>query len=278
MDVGLTIFLTDRSIGPVEAARAAEERGFHSLWLPEHTHIPVSRRTPAPMGGELPEMYRRTLDPYVALAAAAAVTDRLRLGTGISLVAQRDPIVLAKEVATLDHVSGGRVDFGVGYGWNREELEDHGVPFARRRDAVRERVLAMQALWTEDEASFDGEFARFEATWSWPKPVQQPRVPTYLGAAPGPTTFAQLAEFADGWIPIGGKGVREAKPELEKAFAEAGRDPADLRVVTFGTLPDKGKLEYYEQMGVAEVVLSVPSEPEDTVLRVLDQYAQFLPV
>ena len=276
MKLGLTVFLTDQSIGPADVARAAEERGFTSVWLPEHTHIPSSRATPSPMGGELPEQYRRTLDPYVALAAMASVTTHLRLGTGISLVAQRDPIVLAKEVATLDHISDGRMSFGVGFGWNREELEDHGVPFARRRDAVRERVLAIQALWCDEEASFDGEFARFGPSWAWPKPVQQPRVPTFVGGAPGDKLFAAVAEYADGWIPIGGRGVKEALPKMHAAAEAAGRDPSELRVVPFGTIPDPGKLDYYESLGIEEVVLMVPTGPADRVLPVLDDYAKFV--
>jgi probable F420-dependent oxidoreductase len=273
--LGVTIFLTDWSIGPVEVARAAEERGFHSLWVPEHTHIPVSRRTPTPMGGDLPVEYRRTLDPFVALTAAAAVTTSLRIGTGISLVAQRDPIVLAKEIATLDYVSGGRFHFGAGFGWNREECEDHGVDFKRRRDVVRERILAMRALWRDDEASFDGEFVRFEPTWAWPKPANG-RVEVLLGGAPGPKLFHHIAEYADGWIPIGGRGIRGALPDLHRAVEEAGRDPSELRIVPFGTLPDPGKLEYYESLGIDEVVMSLPSAGSDKVLPILDDYTKYL--
>ena len=177
MDLGVTIFATDRTMDMVEVARATEERGFSSLWLPEHTHIPLSRRTPPPVGGgELPEEYKRTLDPLVALGAVAAATERLRIGTGVLLPAQREPIVTAKALATLDHLSGGRVEVGVGFGWNADELEHHGVAMADRRDVVADRVAAMRALWTEDEASFAGEHVAFAPSWSWPKPVQ-PRLP-----------------------------------------------------------------------------------------------------
>src|SRR3954453_20496133 len=179
MHFGVTMFMTDQTMGPVDLARAAEARGLHSLYIPEHTHIPTSRRTPPPTGDEqLREEYRRTLDPFVALSAAAACTDRLVVGTGICLVAQRDPIVTAKEVATLDHLSGGRFVLGIGFGWNADELEDHGVTMKESRAVARERVLAMKALWRDDVASFDGEHVHIPPSWSWPKPVQKggPRV------------------------------------------------------------------------------------------------------
>jgi probable F420-dependent oxidoreductase len=274
LPLGLTMFATDQSMDVVSLAREAEARGFHSLYLPEHTHIPVSRRTPPPTGdAELAEEYRRTLDPLVALAGAAAVTDRILLGTGIALVAQREPIVTAKAVATLDHVSGGRVVLGIGFGWNHDEMEHHGIDVRRRRARTREHMLAMQTLWRDDEASFDGEFVSFSPSWSWPKPVQPGGVPVLLGGAPGPTLFAHIAEYGHGWIPIGGAGVREALPALHAALADAGRDPADLRIVPFGTLPSPDKLGYYEEIGVTEVVLRLPSAPADEVLPLLDRYA-----
>lgn len=270
------MFATDRSIGAPELARAAEERGFSSLFLPEHTHIPTSRGTPWPGGGELPDEYRRSVDPLVALAAAATVTTRIRLGTGICLVAQREPIVTAKAVATLDVVSGGRFTFGIGYGWNREEMEDHGVDPRRRRDVVREKVLAMEALWRDDTASFHGDHVILDESWSWPKPVQTPRPPVMIGGAAGPTLFAHVAEYADGWIPIGGAGVREALPRLHRAMEEAGRDPAEVRIVPFGTVPDRGKLDYYEEIGITEVVANVPSGPAADVLPALDAIAPLI--
>ena len=277
MELGVTMFATDQAIMPIQFAREVESRGFTSLYIPEHTHIPTSRRTPPPTGDEvLPEEYKRTLDPFVALGAAAGVTSRLRLGTGICLVAQRDAIVTAKEVATLDLISGGRVVVGVGFGWNREEMENHGVDFRRRRDMVREKVLSMQRLWANEKTSFEGEFVRFEESWSWPKPVQQPRPPVLLGGAGGPKLFAHIAEYADGWIPIGGAGVAAALPELRRAAENVGRDPAELKVIPFGTIPDRGKLEYYESIGLTEVVLRVPSAPADVVLPILDGYAKLI--
>ncbi len=277
MRLGVTMFTTDRAMRPDALAREAEARGFASLYVPEHTHIPTRRATPAPTGeAELSDAYRRTLDPFVALATAAAVTERIELGTGVALLAQRDPIVTAKEVATLDLLSGGRVVLGIGFGWNREEAENHGVDFRRRRDVVREKALAMRALWELDSASFEGEFVRIEPSWSWPKPVRRPRLPILLGGAAGPTLFAMIAEFGDGWLPIGGAGVARALPALRRAFEDVGRDPAELRIVLMGSFPDPEKLEYYESIGVSEVVARLPSGPADVVLPVLDDYARFL--
>ena len=275
MKIGLTMFATDQAIPPADLARAAEDRGFHSLYLPEHTHIPTSRKTPAPTGdAELPEEYRRTLDPFVALGAAAAVTSRIRLGTGVCLIAQRDPIVTAKAAATLDHVSGGRLVLGIGYGWNREEMRNHGVEPRLRRALVREKTLAMQRLWREDEAAFSGEHVRFDASWSWPKPKQRPRPPVLLGGAAGPTLFAHIAEYGDGWMPIGGAGVSAALPALHHAVEAAGRDPSQLMLVLLGTIPEPRKLDYYASAGVTEVALRLPSAPAGVVLRVLDEHAR----
>ena len=280
MDLGVTIFLTDQTIGPVELAREVEQRGFSSLWLPEHTHIPTSRRTPAPMGEPLAEEYRRCLDPFVAMGMITAVTSTLRVGTGIALMAERDPIVTAKEVATVDHCSGGRISLGIGYGWNIEELEDHGGSKATRRAVVRERVLAMQALWAEERAAFSGEHVQLSESWAWPKPVQQVRgragVPVLVGGAAGPLLFRHIAEFADGWIPVGGAGVAAAMADLRAAAEDAGRDPAELSVVPFGTLPDRGKLDHYASLGITETVLRLPTEGRDEVLGVLDSFLPFL--
>ncbi|TDB83321.1 TIGR03619 family F420-dependent LLM class oxidoreductase [Actinomadura sp. KC216] len=271
MRLGITMFATDLTMEPHELARAAEERGFASLYVPEHTHIPVSRATPPPTGDQsLPAEYARTLDPLVALAAAAAVTERITLGTGILLPAQRDPIVTAKAVATLDRLARGRIALGIGYGWNAEEGADHGVPWKRRRAMVREHVLAMRALWTDDEASFTGEFVNFGACWSWPKPSG--RVPVLLGGAPGPTLFAHIAEYGDGWLPIGGSGIRAALPGLRRACERAGR--ATVPVIPFGTEPTPQKLDYYATLGIEEVVLRLPSAGRDTVLPLLDEYAR----
>src|SRR6266545_4683995 len=246
------MFATDRSMRIDHLARAAEERGLESLYVPEHTHIPISRRTPPPTGDEvLADEYKRTVDPLVALAAAAVVTQTVRLGTGICLVAQREPIVTAKAIATLDALSGGRFVFGIGFGWNRDEMEHHRVDPKRRREQAREHVLAMKALWSHDVASFDSEFVRFEPSWSWPKPAR----------AGGPP------------ILLGGAAVRAALPDLHRACDAAGRDPATIRIVPFGTVPDPGKLEYYASIGIDEVVLRIPSATADRVLPVLDEYA-----
>lgn len=257
-----------------DLAVAAEERGLCSVYLPEHTHIPTSRLTPPPTGdAELREEYKRTVDPFVALAAAAAVTERVQLGTGICLVAQREPIVTAKAVATIDWMSNGRFVLGIGFGWNVDEMEHHGVDPKTRRAKTREHVLAMKALWTDDAASFDGETVRFSPSWSWPKPVRAGGPPILVGGAPGPKLFAHIAEYADGWIPIGGSGVRAAIPELQRACEEAGRDPGSVRIVPFGTVPDPGKLDYYASIGIDEVVLRVPTAGADRVLPLLDEYA-----
>ena len=277
MKIGVTIHATDRTMSPVELAREAEARGFYSLYLPEHTHIPTSRRTPPPTGEEqLAEEYLRTPDPYITLAAAAAVTERIRLGTGIGLPAQHDHITFAKQLATLDVVSGGRLVFGIGFGWNHEEMENHGIDVKRRRALVREKMLAMQALWTNEVADFQGEFVRMEPSWQWPKPIQQPRPRILIGGGAGPTLFAHIAEYADGWMPIGGAGLAAALERLRSAVTERGRDASALHIVPFGTVPDAKKLEYYESIGVTEVVLRLPSSTEEDVLPVLDDYTRFL--
>lgn len=282
MRYGITMFATDVSIGVVELAREAEQRGFDSVWLPEHTHIPLSRRTPPPTGeAELPEEYKRCLDPLVALAAAATATSTLRLGTGILLAAQRDPIVTAKAIATLDHLSGGRATLGVGFGWNEDEIAQHGVAMPERRSVAREHVLAMQALWAQDEATFDGRHVQLAPSWSWPKPVQlsadgRPRVPVLHGGAAGPKLFSHIAEYGDGWIPIGGAGLADAIPRLRDAMAAAGRDAAELEIVPFGSTPDPGKLDYFEALGVTECVFRLPSAPQDVVLPELDAQATLI--
>ncbi len=243
---------------------------------PEHTHIPASRTTPAPAGEPLGEEYYRSLDPFVALTAAAAVTERLRVGTGIALVAQRDPIVTAKSVASLDLVSNGRFVFGIGFGWNVEELADHGVAFADRRAVVKERVEAMKALWTEEQAAYSGQHVDFPATFSWPKPVQRPHPPVLLGGGGGPKLFEAIADYADGWMPIGGAGVRQALPQLHAAMEAAGRDPAELTIIPFGVMADAGKIDYYAEIGFDEVVFRVPPAPADVVLPIMDRLASFV--
>jgi probable F420-dependent oxidoreductase len=274
MRYGVTMFMTDETMPPVDLARAIEERGLHSLYVPEHTHIPTSRVTPPPTGdAELRDEYKRTLDPLVALAMCAAATERLIVGTGVCLVAQREPIVTAKAIATLDHMSGGRFVLGMGFGWNADEIADHGISMRERRDIAREHVLAMRALWRDDVASFDGNYVQIPPSWSWPKPARPGGPPVLIGGAPGPKLFAHVAEYADGWIPIGGAGIRAAIPDLHRACEAVGRDPAALKIVPFGTVPDAGKLEYYASIGVTEVVLRLPGGGADRVLPMLDEYA-----
>ncbi len=277
MRLGITAFLTDRDMTPADLARAAEERGFHSLYVPEHTHLPVREQAPpALVEGVRLDDYRRSLDPFVALATAASVTERIRLGTGVVLAAQHDPVVLAKQIATLDHLSGGRVVFGTGFGWNRAEAADHGLDFAVRREVAREHVLCMQALWSQEQAEFHGEFVSLDPCWSWPKPVQQPRVPTLVGGGATPKVFAAIAEYADGWMPIGGSGLAAALPELRRAVEARHRDPDLIRVVPFGTVPTEEKLAHFERLGIDEVVLRVPSGDADDMLATLDAHAAHL--
>jgi probable F420-dependent oxidoreductase len=275
MRYGVTMFATDVSIGPVELAQALEERGFDSMWVPEHTHIPISRRTPYPNGGDLPDEYKRCHDPFVALTAAAMAAPNLRVGTAIVLVPQREPIVTAKAVASLDHISGGRFTFGIGFGWNQDEMEDHGVDYRRRREIGREHVLAMRRLWGDEVASFEGEFVHLPPSWQWPKPVQAP-LPVLVGGAAGPKLFDHITEYAQGWIPSGGRGLGQALPELRQRFEEAGRDPSELQVVPVAIVPDHSKLDHYEEEGVTECVFGLPSAPADAVLPLLDKYAALL--
>ena len=276
MKIGVTIHATDTGISPIELAQEAENRGFHSLYIPEHTHIPTSRRTPAPTGeAVLPEEYSRSPDPYISLAAAAAVTDRIELGTGIGLPAQHDHITFAKQLATLDVISAGRFVFGIGFGWNHEEMENHGVDVKHRRELVREKVLAMQALWGNDVAEYHGDWIDMEPAWQWPKPLQQPRPPILIGGGAGPKLFAHIAEYADGWMPIGGSGMREALVRLREAMAERDRDPAQLRVVPMGVLPDEAKLSYYQEAGATEAILRLPSANREKVLPRLDDFAHY---
>lgn len=274
MRYGITLFATDQTWRIDEVAVEAEARGFASLFVPEHTHIPTSRTTPPPTGeAVLAEGYKRMFDPFVALAAAGARTRRIRLGTGIALIAQREPIVTAKAIATLDLLTDGRVDLGIGFGWNVDEMESHGVDPTHRRELVREHILTMRALWSDDVASFHGELVTLEPSWSWPKPVQPGGPPVLLGSAPGPRAFAAIADYCDGWLPIGGAGIRGALPALYAACERVGRDPASLSITPFGTLYEPAKLEYYESIGIEEVVLRVPAAARDVVLPEFDRLA-----
>jgi len=278
MRLGVTAALTDRDLAPAALAVAAEELGFDALYLPEHTHLPVREDTPPSLvEGVRLDDYKRCLDPLVALATAAASTTRLRLGTGILLVAQHDPIVLAKQVATLDHISGGRLTLGVGFGWNRAEAEDHGVDFARRHAVAREHLAAMEAIWSADQAEYHGEFVDFDPTWSWPKPRQQPRVRTLVGGGATDAVLGTVVDCADGWIPIGGSGLARAIPRLHALGESAGRDPATLRVVPFGTIADEGKLEHFAGLGITEVVLRIRAGDEPSVRAELESLAPLVP-
>jgi probable F420-dependent oxidoreductase len=269
--VGLVYLPTDRSVPVDELAVEAEARGFESLFLGEHSHIPVSRRSPFIMGTDLPDDYRRTLDPFVALGGAAVRTQRIRLGTCIFLLAQRDAISTAKQVATLDHLSGGRFELGVGFGWNAEEAAHHGVEWSSRRRRTAEHVAAMRALWTDEEASFDGEFVRFEPSWMWPKPVQRPGPPVIVGCGPGPRNFAEIVAWADGWFPVPFLGhTPDDVTALWRAAADAGRDPDSLQITVNGVLRDPQGFETWRDLGVHRVLVPLASAPLAEVAPVLD--------
>ncbi|MGB0113649.1 MAG: LLM class F420-dependent oxidoreductase [Ilumatobacteraceae bacterium] len=276
MHVGVEIFPTDQTIDPIELAREVEAHGYESLWFPEHSHIPTSRATP--WGGregapDLPEFYWRTHDPFVALGACAAVTTTLKLATGICLVAQRDPIHTAKQVASVDALSNGRFLFGIGYGWNKEEMAHHGTAYGERRAILRENILAMRELWTNDEASFTGEHVRIEPSWSWPKPVQQPHPPIILGGDAGPKTAADIAEFCDGWMPIGGRHAIGKLDAVRAACDDIGRDPATVEIGLFAAPPDEAKLLELAASGVSRAVFGLPQGPRDEVLAALEAMA-----
>jgi probable F420-dependent oxidoreductase len=275
MHVGIAIFVTDYSISAADIARAAEERGFESLWLPEHSHIPLSRRSPWPGGPELPKHYYDVVDPFVALGSAASVTSRIKLCTGICLVVQRDPIQLAKEVATLDLISNGRVILGVGAGWNAEEMEDHGTDFKTRFKLMAERIAAMKAIWTEDQPSFSGEFVNFEPMMAWPKPVQKPHPPILVGGG-FPHGARRAIRYGDGWMPLGGRGedFLERLPAFRQMAAEAGREPDHLPVGIFGAEQDAERLARYRDAGIDRVVFTLPSAGGDDVLPKLDALAK----
>ena len=274
MHVGVFYFPTDYGIQPAELAKALEDRGFESLWVCEHTHIPVSRKTPFPGGGELPKRYAHTHDPFVALSFAAAATKKLRLGTGICLLAQRDPIVTAKVIASLDMLSGGRFEFGVGGGWNVDEMENHGAKYESRFKLVRERILAMKAIWTEAEAPFQGEFVNFDPVWSFPKPAQRPHPPILLG---GETdhTLRRIVDYADGWFPRAKPDTdpREFVGRLSQAASTSKRDRASLSITVFRAPSDAAKLAKYREAGIKRVLLEIPDLTRDEILAHLDKIA-----
>ena len=274
MDFGASIFFTDSSITPVELGPAMEARGFESLWAPEHSHIPTSRRSPYPGGGDLPKPYYDVLDPFVTLTAAAVVTKRLMLGTGICLVIQRDTIQTAKLVASLDQVSGGRFLFGVGGGWNAEEMEDHGTVFATRFKKMREQIEAMVQIWTKSKPEYHGEFVDFPPMMTWPKPVQKPHPPVIVGGA-FPHAARRAIRYGQGWIPIAGRGdIFDQIPEFRKMAQEAGRDPATLPISMFSANEDLDTLKRFRDLDVARVTVALPSAKAADVLPILDRWAE----
>jgi probable F420-dependent oxidoreductase len=270
---GLAIFPTDSTIQPVEIARLAEERGFESLWFPEHTHIPVSRETPYPGGGELPDEYRRIYDPFVALTAAAVATERLLVGTGICLVVERDPITTAKEVATIDRISGGRFLFGVGAGWNREEMANHGTDPSRRFGLMRERLEAMVEIWTHDQPAYHGRRVDFDPIWSWPKPVQRPHPPILVGGN-SDGALDRVVALADEWIPNPETRLSELPgriADLQNRAATAGRDR--IPVTFYAVKPEAEALGRYAEAGVDRAVFYLPSGPPDDVVSYIGHLA-----
>lgn len=269
MKFGVSTFITDEGISPVDLGPAIEERGFDSLFLAEHSHIPVSRETPYPGGGDLPRIYYRTLDPFVTLGAIAPVTTDLLLATGIALMIHRDPIITAKEVASLDVISGGRAVLGIGAGWNREEMRDHGTDPRTRGRLLDERMRAIIALWTKDVAEYHGDFVDIEPCYMWPKPVQQPRPPILVGGHSA-ATFARIAEYGDGWLTVG-LPPEVLGPEIVRMREVAGPDKS---VVVYGTAHDTDTVAAYVALGVDRIVLYLPTRPEAETLRLLDEMAK----
>ncbi len=279
MKFGASMFFTDYSMTPAALARALEDRGFDILWAPEHSHIPLSRKTPFPLGPALPKRYHDVMDPFVTLTAAAAVTTTLKLATGVCLIAQRDPIQTAKLVASIDQISGGRFIFGIGNGWNQDEMENHGTDFGKRHKLARERVEAMKAIWTLDAAEYHGEFVDFGPIAAWPKPLQKPHPPILIGGA-FPYSARRAVRYGDGWMPqvtnADTMPLTEAIPLFRKMAEEAERDPAAMRIVMGAQLPDVALIGRYQALDVDNVYPSLPSEKADTILPILDQWVQVM--
>ncbi|MFL5254140.1 MAG: LLM class F420-dependent oxidoreductase [Rhodopila sp.] len=276
MQFGVSIFFTDYSITPAALGKALEERGFESLWAAEHSHIPLSRRSPWPGGGELPKQYYDVMDPFVTLTAAAAATTKLNVGTGVCLVNQRDPIQTAKLVASIDQVSAGRFLFGIGVGWNAEEMEDHGTVFTTRAKLVRERIEAMKEIWTKSKPEYHGEFVNFEPMMTWPKPVQKPHPPVIVGGA-YPHGARRAVRYGNGWIPLAGRpsqygDVFDFVPKFREMLKEAGRDEASCPISIFSAPEDVDTLKRYRDLGVARVAAGIPAAKEDVVLPILDKW------
>jgi probable F420-dependent oxidoreductase len=279
MKFGASMFFTDYSMTPADLARALEQRGFDIIWAPEHSHIPTSRKTPFVLGGELPKRYYDVMDPFVTLAVAAAATKTLKIGTGVCLIAQRDPIQTAKLVASIDQVSGGRFVFGIGNGWNQDEMENHGTNFATRHKLARERVAAMKAIWTQPTAEYHGEFVDFGPMQTWPKPVQTPHPPILVGGA-FPYSARRAVRYGDGWMPQVTSSsptlLTELIPRFRQMAAEAGHDPARFDISIGGQAEDVELIKRYQALDVNRVSVSLPSEKAETVLPVLDRWAAII--
>lgn len=276
MKFGVTMFATDYAMRPDDLAVACENRGFESVWYPEHTHIPASRRSPWPGGAELPKEYWHTHDLFVTMMAAAAATKSIKIGSGICLVIERDPIVLANEVASVDQLSNGRVLFGIGGGWNAEEMENHGTPFNRRWKVLREKIAAMKEIWTKDEAEYHGEFVNFDPIWSYPKPYQKPYPPILLGTFNG--GLNRVVNYCDGWIPVGffTKDLPDSIKELSTRAEQAGKKGSDFPISIFGASDQEADLANLQKLGVERAVFVIPSEERDKLLPLLDKYATFV--
>src|SRR5271165_2326015 len=275
MDFGAAMFFTDYSMTPADLARALETRGFESVWAPEHSHIPSSRATPFPQGGELPKKYYDAMDPFVSLTAAASVTSRLKIGTGVCLVAQRDALQTAKLVASIDQVSQGRFLFGVGGGWNAEEMENHGTVYASRFKRMREAIEAMKAIWTTPEAEYHGEFVNFDPMIARPKPVQKPHPPIHVGGA-FPHGARRAIRYGDGWIPTARGDLAEVLPKFREMAREAGRDPASIEITLFGLGEDLDRVKRLAEAGVTRVVPMFPPVKADTVLPIVDRWTKII--
>ncbi len=279
MKFGASMFFTDYSMAPGELARALEERGFESVWAPEHSHIPLSRKTPFIMGGDLPKKYYDVMDPFVSLTAAAMATTTLNVGTGVCLITQRDPIQTAKLVASIDQVSGGRFLFGIGNGWNQDEMEDHGQVFASRHKLARERVEAMKAIWTQAKAEYHGEFVNFDPMMTWPKPVQKPHPPILVGGA-FPYSARRAIRYGDGWMPqvteYAKTELADLIPRFRQMASEANRDPDSIPISVWGRGPDVEQMKRYRDLGVDRAATSLDSDKADKILPVLDRWAEVI--
>lgn len=277
MHIGAAMFFTDYSMSPGELAKALEERGFESVWAPEHSHIPLTRKSPFPGGGDLPKRYYDAMDPFVSLTAAAALTTKLKVGTGVCLVNQRDPIQTAKLVASIDQLSGGRFLFGVGNGWNQDEMENHGTAFETRHKLVRERIEAMKVIWTKSKAEYHSEFVNFDPMMAWPKPVQKPHPPILVGGA-FPYGARRALRYGDGWMPLrsrkGYAEVRDLFPKFREMAKEANRDLASVPISIWSAKEDEDQLKRDRDEGVVRVVISVESAKADVVLPELDRWAK----